>query len=48
MNGMRHLVWDTGRMLTNKQISRSGWTVVGASTVVAVLLALWKPKKDDA
>ncbi|KXG54301.1 Succinate dehydrogenase, cytochrome b556 subunit [Penicillium griseofulvum] len=48
MNGMRHLVWDTGRMLTNQQISRSGWTVVGASTVVAVLLALWKPKKDDA
>ncbi|KAJ5445611.1 Succinate dehydrogenase cytochrome b556 subunit [Penicillium cf. griseofulvum] len=46
MNGMRHLVWDTGRMLTNKQISRSGWTVVGASTVVAVLLALWKPKDD--
>ncbi|KAL4903163.1 hypothetical protein BDW74DRAFT_52963 [Aspergillus multicolor] len=42
-NGLRHLVWDTGRGLTNRQVSRSGWAVVGASGVVAVLLAAWRP-----
>ncbi|KAL4787943.1 hypothetical protein BJX76DRAFT_353740 [Aspergillus varians] len=46
-NGIRHLVWDTGRGMANTQVARSGWTVVGASTVVAVLLALWKPDGDD-
>lgn len=45
-NGIRHLVWDTGRMLTNKQIARSGWIVVGVAGVVAVLLTLWKPRDD--
>lgn len=46
-NGLRHLVWDTGRGLTNKQVSRSGWAVVGASGVVAALLAAWKPSDDE-
>ncbi|KAL8868371.1 MAG: hypothetical protein Q9174_005037, partial [Haloplaca sp. 1 TL-2023] len=26
-NGMRHLVWDTGREFANKQVVRSGWVV---------------------
>ncbi|KAL4914915.1 hypothetical protein BDW62DRAFT_204135 [Aspergillus aurantiobrunneus] len=43
LNGVRHLVWDTGRGLTNLQVARSGWAVVGGSVVGAVLLALWKP-----
>ncbi|KAL6231027.1 hypothetical protein BDW75DRAFT_233939 [Aspergillus navahoensis] len=45
-NGVRHLVWDTGRMLTNKQVARSGWIVIGASGVVA-LLGLWTPRDDS-
>ncbi|KAL4815436.1 hypothetical protein BDW67DRAFT_176260 [Aspergillus spinulosporus] len=48
-NGVRHLVWDTGRMLTSQQVAWSGWAVVGSSVVAALLLALWKPKpRDDA
>ncbi|KAL4984510.1 hypothetical protein BDW68DRAFT_15989 [Aspergillus falconensis] len=45
-NGIRHLVWDSGRMLTNSQVSRSGWTVVGSSIVIALLLAAWKPSDE--
>ena len=45
-NGVRHLVWDTGRGLMNKQVNRSGWAVVGASSVAAALLASWKPSDD--
>jgi succinate dehydrogenase (ubiquinone) cytochrome b560 subunit len=39
-NGVRHLVWDTGRQLTNQQVIRTGWTVVGLSVSTALLLAL--------
>ncbi|KAL4806614.1 hypothetical protein BDV18DRAFT_137890 [Aspergillus unguis] len=46
-NGVRHLVWDTGRMFTNQQVAKSGWAVVGSSVVVAGLLALWKPKDKE-
>jgi succinate dehydrogenase (ubiquinone) cytochrome b560 subunit len=38
-NGIRHLVWDTGRQFTNKAVIRTGWTVVGISTVSALYLA---------
>lgn len=38
-NGMRHLVWDTGRNLTNLAVQRTGWAVVGASVVSAGVLA---------
>ncbi len=38
-NGIRHLVWDTGRSISNKAVIRSGWTVVGLSTVSALALA---------
>lgn len=40
MNGVRHLIWDTGRQMANKQVIRTGWTVVGLSVTSAVLLAL--------
>lgn len=39
-NGVRHLVWDLGKELTNKQVIKTGWTVVGLSVSSAVLLAL--------
>jgi len=38
-NGIRHLVWDTGRQFNNKAVIRTGWTVVGISTVSALYLA---------
>ena len=38
-NGIRHLVWDTGREFGNKQVQRTGWFVVGASVVGAGALA---------
>ena len=34
-NGVRHLVWDTGRQFTNQQVIRTGWFVVGLSAVTA-------------
>ncbi|OAX83960.1 succinate dehydrogenase, cytochrome b556 subunit [Emergomyces africanus] len=37
-NGVRHLVWDSGRALRNKQVIRSGWAVVGLSISSALLL----------
>ena len=38
-NGIRHLVWDTGREFSNKQVQRSGWTVVGLTFVTSGILA---------
>ena len=38
-NGVRHLVWDTGRAFTNKQVAQTGWFVVGLSVVSALGLA---------
>ncbi|EME43696.1 hypothetical protein DOTSEDRAFT_72898 [Dothistroma septosporum NZE10] len=38
-NGIRHLVWDTASMITNKQVAQTGWFVVGASVVSALALA---------
>ncbi|KAH8656492.1 succinate dehydrogenase cytochrome b560 subunit [Tricladium varicosporioides] len=40
MNGIRHLVWDMGRTFKNETIIKTGWTVVGLSTVSALFLAL--------
>jgi succinate dehydrogenase (ubiquinone) cytochrome b560 subunit len=40
MNGIRHLMWDLGRGLTNPVIIKTGWTVVGLSIASAVGLAL--------
>ncbi|KAJ5685766.1 hypothetical protein N7536_008385 [Penicillium majusculum] len=40
MNGIRHLMWDLGRGLTNPVIIKTGWTVIGLSVASAVGLAL--------
>merc|ERR1711877_100587 len=37
-NGMRHLIWDTATMMTNKQVTQSGWFAVGASALSALAL----------
>lgn len=37
-NGIRHLLWDTGRNFEIAQIYRSGWIVVGASLVLNAIL----------
>ena len=37
-NGIRHLVWDTGRMLDIKDAYASGWLVLAGSLVSTVIL----------
>ena len=39
-NGLRHLMWDTGSGITNKQVIVTGWTVIGISVASALGLAL--------
>src|SRR5690606_22278871 len=39
INGVRHLIWDTGRMLTNQAVIRSGYGVIGLSILSAAYLA---------
>jgi len=41
MNGLRHLAWDMGKQITNKQVQVTGWTVVGLSTVSALFLGIF-------
>ncbi len=31
MNGIRHMIWDTGRMLEIEQVYRSGWVMLAAA-----------------
>ncbi|KAG9121990.1 cytochrome b subunit of succinate dehydrogenase, Sdh3p [Ceratobasidium sp. 392] len=35
-NGIRHLLWDAGRLMSNQAVARSGWVVVGISAVTTV------------
>jgi succinate dehydrogenase / fumarate reductase cytochrome b subunit len=39
LNGIRHLVWDTGHGLTLPSVYRGGWTVIVLSVVLT--LAAW-------
>lgn len=39
LNGLRHLTWDVGAGLTNRQVIITGWTVIGLSVVSAIGLA---------
>jgi len=39
-NGVRHLVWDTASMFTNKQVNQTGWTVVGLTVLSSLALAI--------
>ncbi|KAL8664573.1 MAG: hypothetical protein Q9202_002982 [Teloschistes flavicans] len=41
INGVRHLVWDSGREFANKQVVRSGWAVVGLTAVSSLGLAIY-------
>ena len=41
INGVGHLIWDTGRSFQRKQIVAQGWTILGLSFVSAVYLAVW-------
>ena len=36
-NGIRHLVWDTGRGLEKQQATRSAWFVLGAAIVATIV-----------
>ena len=36
LNGIRHLVWDTGRGLEIGQATRSAWFVIAASVVLTI------------
>ena len=38
-NGIRHLVWDTGRAFANKRVVQSGWAVIGLTVVSSGMLA---------
>ncbi|KIW07029.1 succinate dehydrogenase, cytochrome b556 subunit [Verruconis gallopava] len=38
LNGLRHLTWDLGKMITNKKVQQTGWTVVIASVLSALYL----------
>ena len=40
-NGVRHLIWDTGRMLDLKGVYRSGYVVLGLTAVSTVYLAVF-------
>ncbi|KAI4120447.1 MAG: hypothetical protein LQ338_007014 [Usnochroma carphineum] len=40
-NGMRHLVWDSGRELANKSVVRTGWVVMGLTVVCSAGLAVY-------
>jgi succinate dehydrogenase / fumarate reductase, cytochrome b subunit len=37
LNGIRHLVWDTGRGFDLKLVTQSGWAVVAGSVVLTIL-----------
>ena len=40
LNGVRHLIWDTGMALSNRQALRTGWMVIGLSLVGTIPLTL--------
>ncbi|XP_013109139.1 succinate dehydrogenase cytochrome b560 subunit, mitochondrial [Stomoxys calcitrans] len=39
-NGVRHLLWDTGRLLKIKEVYSSGYAMIGVSFVLAAILAM--------
>jgi succinate dehydrogenase / fumarate reductase cytochrome b subunit len=38
LNGVRHLLWDTGRGVNMKSVYRSGWTVVFGAGLLSALI----------
>lgn len=41
LHGIRHLIWDTGAMLSNKQVWAAGWATMGATALLGTGLVLW-------
>ncbi|XP_022095873.1 succinate dehydrogenase cytochrome b560 subunit, mitochondrial-like [Acanthaster planci] len=41
MNGIRHMIWDTGRGMDMKSMYTTGYAVLCSSIAVALALALW-------
>lgn len=42
LNGIRHLIWDSGHMLDIENVYRSGWGVlVGSLALSALMLGFW-------
>ena len=39
LNGLRHLSWDTTRLIENNMVQKTGWTVVALSVISALGLA---------
>merc|ERR1712117_579166 len=39
-NGIRHLIWDTGRNFSIPAVYSTGWTMLGVSVVSAIALCL--------
>jgi succinate dehydrogenase / fumarate reductase cytochrome b subunit len=39
-NGIRHLIWDTGRMLTLEKVYLSGYITIGVSVLATALIWL--------
>jgi succinate dehydrogenase / fumarate reductase cytochrome b subunit len=37
-NGIRHLIWDSGHMLSREQGKISAWTVYASSVVLTILI----------
>ncbi|KAJ5538667.1 succinate dehydrogenase cytochrome b560 subunit [Penicillium frequentans] len=46
-NGMKQLVWDTGRLLGKKQNGRASWAVLVCSISASLGLALYKPGDEE-
>ncbi|KEP51148.1 succinate dehydrogenase cytochrome B subunit [Rhizoctonia solani 123E] len=40
-NGIRHLLWDAGRLMTNTAVMRSGYAVIGLSVATTIGLLTW-------
>ncbi len=38
--GVRHLIWDTGRMLEVEEAEKLGWAVIGGSVVLTLLTVI--------
>lgn len=41
-NGVKHLIWDRGYLLRNKQSQYAAWAVAAATLGTSLGLALWK------
>ncbi|MFQ5622806.1 MAG: succinate dehydrogenase, cytochrome b556 subunit [Paracoccaceae bacterium] len=40
LNGIRHLIWDTGRMLDKEAVNSSAWFVLVGAPALAILVLL--------